>query len=140
MIKNDFQHKKAKATLRKLVEAFNDHEKLTADQELWARKLHKETLRGEISRLEAEISEYELLKSGKTPSPELGIIEEIGVLLIRKRIGLGWTQEDFARRLKVRPQQVQADEASNYATASLARLVEIARVLRSGRRKRSTYV
>jgi HTH-type transcriptional regulator / antitoxin HigA len=59
------------------------------------------------------------------------------VLLIRKRIALGWTQSDLAKRLKVKPQQVQADEAANYASASLARLVEIARVLSSGRRKRT---
>jgi len=138
MIKNDFQHKKAKSTLRKFLETFNNHANLTADQEEWARKLHKETLRGEIARIKAEISEYEALKSGKTPSPELGMIDEIGLMLIRKRIALGWTQDDFARKLNVKPQQVQADEACNYASASLSRLVEIARVLRSGRRKRTT--
>jgi HTH-type transcriptional regulator/antitoxin HigA len=137
MIKNDFQHKKAKATLKKFLATYNDHARLTADQEPWARDLHRATLGGEIAKLEADINDYEMLKSGKTPSPELGIIGQIGILLIRKRIALGWTQDDLARRLKVKPQQVQADEANNYASANLARIAEIARVLSAGRRKRA---
>ena len=39
------------------------------------------------------------------------------------------TQEDLAARLGVKPQQIQRYEASDYQTASLARLREIARLL-----------
>ena len=45
------------------------------------------------------------------------------------RIAAGLTQEDLAGRLGVKPQQIQRYEASDYQTASFARLLEIARVL-----------
>jgi HTH-type transcriptional regulator / antitoxin HigA len=39
------------------------------------------------------------------------------------------TQEDLAARLGVKPQQIQRYEASDYQTASFARLSGIARLL-----------
>ena len=57
-------------------------------------------------------------------------------MLIKCRIALGWTQEDFARRLGVRPQQVQNDEATDYESASLSRLLRTAQVLQKARTKR----
>jgi len=56
-------------------------------------------------------------------------------MLIQQRIALGWTQEDLAKRLGVRPQQAQHDEAKNYASANLARLTKVARILQRARKK-----
>ena len=50
-------------------------------------------------------------------------------MLIQARIAAGLTQEDLAARLGVKPQQIQRYEASDYQTASFARLREIARLL-----------
>ena len=56
-------------------------------------------------------------------------------MLVQSRISLGWSQQDLAKRLGVKPQQVQADEACNYSTASLDRVRKITVALRAGRRK-----
>jgi hypothetical protein len=50
------------------------------------------------------------------------------------------TQEDLAARLGVKPQQIQCYEASDYQTASFARLREIARLLGLGVRETVEWV
>jgi transcriptional regulator with XRE-family HTH domain len=56
-------------------------------------------------------------------------LEGLPKVLIQARIVAGLTQEDLAARLGVKPQQIQRYEASDYQTASFARLREIARLL-----------
>jgi transcriptional regulator with XRE-family HTH domain len=56
-------------------------------------------------------------------------LEGLSKVLIQARIAAGLTQEDLAARLDVKPQQIQCYEASDYQTASFARLREIARLL-----------
>jgi ribosome-binding protein aMBF1 (putative translation factor) len=60
---------------------------------------------------------------------ELDSLEGLPKVLIQARIAAGLTQEDLAARLGVKPQQIQRYEASDYQTASFARLREIARLL-----------
>jgi hypothetical protein len=43
--------------------------------------------------------------------------------------------EDLAKRLGVRPRQVQNNEATNYESASLSRLQKTAEILRRARNK-----
>ena len=50
------------------------------------------------------------------------------------------TQEDLAVRLGIKPQQIQGYEASDYQTASFARLLEIARVLNLDIREQAALV
>lgn len=102
---------------------------MTVDQEPWVREAHKATIVGEILTLEAKLDEYERLKKGDAAAPPLDLIAEISNMLIKRRISLGWTQEDLAKRLGVRAQQVQNDEATNYESASLARLMRTAKIL-----------
>jgi ribosome-binding protein aMBF1 (putative translation factor) len=89
-----------------------------------------------LQDLEAELHEYETLKTGGPKILELGALEELPKVLIQARIAAGLTQEDLAARLGVKPQQIQRYEASDYQTASFARLSEIARLL--GLRVRET--
>jgi transcriptional regulator with XRE-family HTH domain len=59
----------------------------------------------------------------------LNSLDALPKVLIEARIAAGLTQEDLASRLGLKPQQIQRYEASDYQTASLARLRGIARVL-----------
>jgi len=48
---------------------------------------------------------------------------------VRARIARGLSQTDLATQLNIKPQQVQRYEATNYMSASLARLIEVAAAL-----------
>jgi ribosome-binding protein aMBF1 (putative translation factor) len=86
-------------------------------------------LGSQLQDLEAELQEYEALKTGGPKVLELDSLDGLPKVLIQARIAAGWTQEDLAARLGVKPQQIQRYEASDYQTASFARLREIARLL-----------
>lgn len=136
MIKNDLQYRVAKSALKKFQDTLDRHDELTADQPGWVKEAHKATIIGEIMKMQAQIEEYDRLKSGEQATPPLDVIAEIPSMLIKRRIALGWTQEDLAKRLGVRAQQVQNDEATDYESASLSRLLRTAEVLKVARGKR----
>jgi ribosome-binding protein aMBF1 (putative translation factor) len=94
---------------------------------LW--QAQKAGVQSQLQDLEGELQEYESLKSGSTKTLELDSLDALPKVLIQARIAAGLTQEDLAARLGVKPQQIQRYEASDYQTASFARLLEIARVL-----------
>ena len=71
----------------------------------------------------------EALRAGKRKVLELESLEELPRALIQARIAAGLTQDDLATRLGVNPQQIQRYEATDYQTASFARIREVARVL-----------
>ncbi len=50
-------------------------------------------------------------------------------MLIKKRRLNGWTQEQLAEKLGIKEQQVQRYESTKYQSASLRRLIEIAKIL-----------
>lgn len=138
MIKNDLQLKLSKSSLKKFQETLTNYDQTISDDDpLWVIEVHKTTIVGEIERLKNDIDEYERIKSGLEPPPSLDVITEIPYMLIKKRIALGWTHEDLARRLGVRAQQVQNDEATDYESASLSRLIRTAQVMQTARRKRN---
>ena len=56
-------------------------------------------------------------------------LAELPHVLVQARIARGLSQTDLAERLNMKPQQVQRYEATNYMSASLARLIEVAGVL-----------
>ena len=97
-------------------------------------------MQSQLRDLDAEIREYESLKSGRQKRLELDSLEALSKLLIQARIAAGLTQEDLADRLGLKPQQIQRYEATNYQSASLARLLEIARALNLRVRDRAELV
>ena len=131
MIKNERQYRitqahaaKFRATLNELTTTprlENIHPKLWEAQ--------KAAVRSQLRDLEAELHEYESLKSGGPKTLELDSLDALPKVLIQARIAAGLTQEDLAARLGVKPQQIQRYEASDYKAASFARLLEVASVL-----------
>jgi ribosome-binding protein aMBF1 (putative translation factor) len=56
-------------------------------------------------------------------------LPELATALVKARISKGWTQRQLAEQLGVAEQQVQRYESTGYASASLARLGDIAAAL-----------
>jgi len=100
----------------------------------------KAGIESQLRDLEDELREYERLKSGGPQALELDSLDALPKVLIQARIAAGLTQEDLSSRLGLKPQQIQRYEANDYQTASLARLLEIARVLNLRVRDRAELV
>jgi HTH-type transcriptional regulator / antitoxin HigA len=86
-------------------------------------------LQSQIDDLRRELNAYEKLKTGNVTVLRHTGLSSIAHSLIRARIAEGLKQEDLAARLGVKAQQVQRYEATEYQTASLARLHQVADVL-----------
>ena len=73
--------------------------------------------------------DYESLKAGNFQLDELNVVAELPAVLIKARIAQGLSQKDLAERLSLKEQQIQRYEATDYATASLARIMEVVEAL-----------
>lgn len=131
MIKNDAQYKRTKNLAIELEIALS---KVKSDREFkvlppLSRQAHVGSLKRQLSQYNQELQEYERLKSGKFDFSRLPEIENIPFLLIQARIAKGLGQEDLARLLKLKKQQIQQYEATEYASASLSRIRQVAEAL-----------
>ena len=95
----------------------------------WLRTLERDAIKSQIEDIQADISEYELLKSGAISSSTIHALQELPRTLVRARIASGMSQTDLAVKLDMKPQQIQRYEASEYMGASLGRLIAISQVL-----------
>ena len=69
--------------------------------------------------------EYESLKAGKFRWDSLSMVADLPLVLIKARIAGGLSQKDLAERVGLKEQQIQRYEATDYATANLARIKEV---------------
>lgn len=132
MIKNERQYRITKAQADRFSEALRSLETDAAHQsELHPRLLsiQKDALQSQLSELQAEIREYEVLKAGNFAFEQLKSISELPALLIRARIATGLSQRDLAGRLGLKEQQIQRYEATDYASASFTRIGEVVSAL-----------
>lgn len=79
--------------------------------------------------LREQLEEYERLAGSKTMMLEIHSLADIPVALIHARVAAGLTQRELAQHLGVTQQQVQRDEQTGYAQASLERLQRVWQVL-----------
>jgi HTH-type transcriptional regulator/antitoxin HipB len=131
MIENERQYAVTKSKLAMLAECLLEMQKNpnTSLPEV-IRQGDMNGVRFLMEDLEAEIAEYEKLRSGQVPSlPLASVLDDLPTALTRARIARGWTQRDLANTLRTTEQQVQKDERGGYAKASLARLRRVAEVL-----------
>jgi DNA-binding transcriptional regulator YiaG len=132
MIKNERQYLITKAQADRFSEALRNLNAAAADQSEFDPALlavQQEALQSQLSDLEADIREYELLKAGNFAFEQLESIAELPKLLIRARIASGLSQRGLADRLGVKEQQIQRYEASDYASASFDRIKRVASAL-----------
>ena len=132
MIKNERQYRITKAQAMRFSEALCELDGNTAE-ELGLHpllfKAKKDAVRSQLADLEEELLDYDGLKLGDFEFGRLETVSELPRLLIRARIARGLSQKSLAGRLGLKEQQIQRYEASEYASASLARVRSVAEVL-----------
>jgi HTH-type transcriptional regulator/antitoxin HigA len=128
IIRNEREYRITKSLVRQFEGAIAqlDHlPELTPEQ----RAAVTSSYRRKLEELTQQVSQYDGLKDGHVPFVMTDNLASLGRGLIAARIARRWTQADLARALGVKPQQVQKDESSDYASASLDRLAAVAAAL-----------
>ena len=128
MIYSDKQYGVSSAQLAKLQDALAAAKARASDQ-AWLKRAEIDGLKSQIVDIEAELAEYDLLKSGQVSFSKTYALEELPRVLVQARIASGMSQTDLAEKLGMKPQQVQRYEATDYMGASLGRLIEISKAL-----------
>ena len=128
MIYSDKQFSISKGELAKLRDALASTQARETGQ-AWLKDVEAAAIKSQIATLEAELSHYNLLKSGEITFAKAHSLESLPSVLVQARIAAGMSQTDLAERLGMKPQQIQRYEASNYAGASLDRLIDVSKAL-----------
>lgn len=124
MIKNERQYRITKAQVGKFERALNEVSSREGIDPLLA-KLENDALRSQMDELQQYLEEYVALRAGECGVITVESFEELPQALVRARIALGMSQKDLADRLGMKEQQLQRYEATDYQSASMARLREI---------------
>ena len=128
MIYTDEQFAISRAQTQRLETALSEARARQTDQ-TWLKTLEIDALKSQIRDIEEELLEYEQLKSGEIPAPDIPTIDELPKVLAKARIRAGISQNALAIRIKTTPEQVQRFEASNYMGASLDMLLRVSRIV-----------
>ena len=131
MIKNEKQYRITKAQVRRFRDAIADLAAQDRPSNVSARlwEAQREAARSQMEELREQVEAYERLSAGRSREVVLEAVEDLPNALIRARIAAGMTQEGLARRLGVKPQQVQRYEATGYESASFARILRVVQAL-----------
>jgi len=128
MIHSDRQYGISSGELAKLEGALAATEAQPKEEE-WLQEIEIEGLKSQIAEIKADIAHYDLLKAGEINFAKSFSLDALPGVLIEARIAAGMSQTDLAKAIGVQAQQIQRYEASDYMGASLARLIEISKVL-----------
>lgn len=131
MIKNERQYRITRAQVEKFEHAVAELVSApdTASVHPALKKAQIDALRSQLGDLKAELGEYQALRSGKRQTLTLESFDDLPRALVQGRIAAGLSQQELAARLGIKEQQVQRYEASDYQSASLARVAEVFRAL-----------
>ena len=128
MIFSDKQYGISSGELAKLKGALTATETQLPSEE-WVQELEIRGLKSQIAEIESDLAHYELLKAGEISFAKSFSLDALPSILIQARIAAGMSQSDLAKALGLKPQQVQRYETTEYMSASLARLIEVANLL-----------
>lgn len=131
MITNERQYKISRSEADRFRKAIGDLAKGPARADVHPRLLQaeREAMESQLADLQAEIAEYDRLKSADLSVISINSFDELADGLIKARIAGGLSQKALADRLNLKEQQIQRYEAERYASASYQRLREIADAL-----------
>jgi DNA-binding Xre family transcriptional regulator len=125
MIKNERQFKITKNQVRQfeliLVQLTTEFQ-TSGDLKL---KMQIDALETDVSKLNAEINEFERLKSGAVKVISANSFHDLPDVIIKARIARALTQKDLALKLGMKEQQIQRYETNNFASASFSILAKI---------------
>ncbi|MFN0191667.1 MAG: helix-turn-helix transcriptional regulator [Aestuariivirga sp.] len=131
MIKNEKQYRITKAQARRfeaaLAELARQERPSNITPRLW--QAQRDAAESQLQELQEQIDAYERLHMGKSKELVLEAVEDLPKTLIRARIASGMTQEGLAHRLGVKTQQIQRYEATEYESASFARVLKVVQAL-----------
>ena len=129
MIKNERQYKITKAQAARFSNALDSlRQRPRNDDSLHPLigKAQEDALSSQLADLEKDLSEYEALKAGEFQLDSLKVVADLPSILIKARIAQGLSQKELAERIGLKEQQIQRYEATDYASANLARIKEVA--------------
>lgn len=130
MIKNERQYRITKAQAEKFTKAIQEVAAVPKrGVHSVLHKAQRDALKSQLEDLQRELAEYESLRSGRRRTVALDSLDELPKMLIQARIAAGLSQEELAAKLRLKPQQIQRYEATDYQSASLERVNAIVRVL-----------
>ncbi len=132
MIKNERQYRITKAWVQKFTRTLahlDAHPDEGSHLHPLLRKAERDGLASQVETLEGEIREYEALRDVPPPAFHLDSFDELPRTLIRARIATGLSQKELAGRLGLKEQQIQRYEATEYASASMARVSAVIQAL-----------
>jgi transcriptional regulator with XRE-family HTH domain/Zn-dependent peptidase ImmA (M78 family) len=134
MIRNERQYRITRAQAAHFVSALQSLEGEAERSEVHPTLLRaqRDALQSQLDDLECDLREYEALRRGEFEFEQLGAIMNLPRLLISARIARGLTQKGLAQRLGLKEQQIQRYEATEYTSASLARIREVVDALGLG--------
>jgi DNA-binding Xre family transcriptional regulator len=125
MIKNERQFKISKNQVRQfesILAQLTTEFQTSADLKL---KMQIDALETDVSKLNAEIKEFERLKSGAVKVISANSFHDLPDVIIKARIARALTQKDLALKLGMKEQQIQRYETNNFASASFSILAKI---------------
>jgi len=123
MITSDKQYAASKAQLAMLKESLSA-ENDEAIPEI-VKNASKAQLKSLIAEVQAEIAEYENLKSIKLEELEIHSIHDLMVTPIRYRIASHMSVDAFSRKVGVSARQIHRYEAENYSNVNTSTLTKI---------------
>lgn len=131
MIKNEKQYRITKAQARRFEEALAELARQERPSNITPRlwQAQRDAAESQLKELQGQIDAYERLHMGKSKELVLEAVEDLPKTLIRARIASGMTQEGLAHRLGVKTQQIQRYEATEYESASFARVLKVVQAL-----------
>ena len=126
MIQNELQYRVTKARMNGFVDTRNQLDSETLPKR--ARAVRTAALDSLIEELQTDLTAFERLRD-RSEIPDFTDLEHLADDLIRARIAAGLTHAGLAERLGMKPQQIQRYESTRYASASLSRVLEVARAI-----------
>jgi ribosome-binding protein aMBF1 (putative translation factor) len=132
MIKNERQYRITRAQAARFARTLEGlRERTNSPEGIHPRiaRAQEEAVESQLADLQGELHEYEQLKAGDFEIGDLRIVRELPMLLIKARIARGLSQRELAARVGLKEQQIQRYEATEYASASLSRIKEVAGAL-----------
>lgn len=131
MITNERQYKITRSQADRFRRAISELTLAPSRTDVHPRLLQaeREAMESQLSDLQAELAEYDRLKSADISMISINSFDELANGLIQARIASGLSQKALADRLRLKEQQIQRYEAERYASASYQRMQEVANAL-----------
>jgi ribosome-binding protein aMBF1 (putative translation factor) len=131
MIKNEKQYRITKAQAGRFEHSLEElaRQRRPANVTLRLWRAQREAAESQLQDLREQMEAYERLHFGKSKELTLAAVEDLPRTLIRARIASGLTQEGLASRMGVKTQQIQRYEATEYQSASFARIRKVVEAL-----------